>query len=71
MKGANVDGDHLQGAAEEPPGQVRPRSSETISIIEIWYLEVLKPLPRVYIHRTIGHLRLSVGPHSSMYLLNY
>ena len=47
VKGANVDGDHLQGAAEEPPGQVRPRSSETISSIEIWYLEVLKPLPRV------------------------
>ena len=42
VKGANVDGDHLQGAAEEPPGQVRPRSSETISIIEIWSLGVLK-----------------------------
>ena len=48
MKGANVDGGHLQGAAEEPPGQVRPRSSETISLIEIWSLGLLKPLPRMY-----------------------
>ena len=41
VKGANVEGDHLQGAAEEPPGQVRPRSSETIPIIEIYSGNIL------------------------------